>query len=137
MGCAIGMSVAAACEIIYWLTLKPVAKLLANVTLTGSAKYFYEKIFLLLLLSLFTFTFYQFRNVFITFIGRSYDINEIVWYTYLIQLYKKIKFAYRGTSISAWVVWKKKHHSNQNCTSTSINQEFWIIFATTLFQGLH
>ena len=26
MGCAIGMSVAAACEIIYWITLKPIVK---------------------------------------------------------------------------------------------------------------
>ena len=78
MGCAIGISLAAACEIIYWLTLKPVAKLLANVTLTGRAKYIYEKIFLLLLISLFTFTFYQFRNVHLTFISRSYDLNEIV-----------------------------------------------------------
>merc|ERR1711879_815320 len=78
MGCAIGMSVAAACEIIYWLTLKPVAKLLANVTLTTRAKYIYEKLFLFLLLSLFTFTFYQFRNVYLTFLSRSYDINEIV-----------------------------------------------------------
>ena len=72
MGCAIGMSVAAACEIIYWLTLKPVAKLLANVTLTARAKYIYEKIFLLVLISLFTFIFYQFRNVYLTFISRSY-----------------------------------------------------------------
>ena len=78
MGCAIGMSVAAACEIIYWLTLKPVAKLLANVTLTARAKYIYEKIFLLVLLSLFTFTFYQFREVYLTFISRTYDLNEIV-----------------------------------------------------------
>ena len=78
MGCAIGMSVAAACEIIYWLTLKPVAKLLANVTLTARAKYIYEKIFFLLLISLFTFTFYQFRNVYLTFMSRSYDINGIV-----------------------------------------------------------
>ena len=78
MGCAIGMSVAAACEIIYWLTLKPVAKLLANVTLTARAKYIYEKIFLLLLFSLFTFTFYQFRNVYLTFISRSYDVNEVL-----------------------------------------------------------
>ena len=78
MGCAIGMSVAAACEVIYWLTLKPVAKLLANVTLTGRAKYIYEKIFLLLLISLLTFTFYQFHNVYLTFISRSYDLNEIV-----------------------------------------------------------
>ena len=78
MGCAIGMSLAAACEIIYWLTLKPVAKLLANMTLTARAKYIYEKIFFLILISLFTFTFYQFRNVYITFISRSYDLYEIV-----------------------------------------------------------
>ena len=78
MGCAIGMSLAAACEIIYWLTLKPVAKLLANVTLSARAKYIYEKIFLLLLISLLTFTFYQFRNVYLTFISRNYDLNEIV-----------------------------------------------------------
>ena len=78
MGCAIGMSLAAACEIIYWLTLKPVAKLLANVSLTSRAKYFYQKIFLLLLISLFTFTFYQFRNVYLTFISRSYDVNKIM-----------------------------------------------------------
>ena len=78
MGCAIGMSVAAACEIIYWLTLKPVAKMLANVTLPATAKYIYEKIFLLLLFSLFTFTFYQFRNVYLTFFSRSYDLNKIV-----------------------------------------------------------
>ena len=78
MVCAIGMSVAAACEIIYWLTLKPIAKLLANVTLTTRAQYVYEKIFLLVLLSLFTFIFYQFRNVYLTFMSRSYDINEVV-----------------------------------------------------------
>ena len=73
MGCAIGMSVAAACEIIYWLTLKPIAKLLANVTLTTRAQYVYEKIFLLVLLSLFTFIFYQFHNVYLTFMSRSYS----------------------------------------------------------------
>ena len=78
MGCAIGMSVAAACEIIYWLTLKPVAKLMANVTLTARAKYLYEKIFLIVFLSLFTFTFYYFFQVYLTFMSRSYDLNEIV-----------------------------------------------------------
>ena len=78
MGCAIGMSVAAACEIIYWLTLKPVAKLMANVTLSTRAKYIYEKIFLLILLSLFTFSFYQFRNVYLAFLSRTYDINQVV-----------------------------------------------------------
>ena len=78
MGCAIGMSVAAACEIIYWLTLKPVAKLLVNVTLTARAKYIYEKIFLFVFLSLFTFSFYQFYNVYLTFVSRTYDLNKLV-----------------------------------------------------------
>ena len=78
MGCAIGMSVAAACEIIYWLTLKPVAKLMANVTLTSRAKYIYDKIVLLVFLSLVTFSFYQFRNVYFTYLNRSYDLNEVV-----------------------------------------------------------
>ena len=80
MGCAIGMSVAAACEIIYWLTLKPVAKLMVyySVNLTPRAKYIYKKSFLLVLLSLFTFSFYQFRNVYLTFMSRSYDLNEVV-----------------------------------------------------------
>ena len=78
MGCAIGMSVAAACEIIYWLTLKPIAKLMANVTLTTRAKYVYDNIFLLVLFSLFTFIFYQFRNVYLSFMSRNYDLNETV-----------------------------------------------------------
>ena len=78
MGCAIGMSVAAACEIIYWLTLKPVAKLMANVTLTSRAKYIYDKIVLLVFLSLVTFSSYQFRNVYFTYLNRSYDLNEVV-----------------------------------------------------------
>merc|ERR1711981_963033 len=54
MGCAIGMSVSAACEIIYWLTLKPIAKLMANVTLSTRAQYVYDNIFILVLFSLFT-----------------------------------------------------------------------------------
>ena len=78
MGCAIGMSVAAACEIIYWLTLKPIAKLMANVTPTARTKYIYEKTLLLVLLSLFAFCFYQFRNVYLEFMSRSYDLNKVV-----------------------------------------------------------
>lgn len=35
MGCAIGMSVAAACELIYWFTLKPIVKLMANYSKTA------------------------------------------------------------------------------------------------------
>ena len=78
MGCAIGMSVAAACEIIYWLMLKPLAKLMSNVTLTTRAKYLYEKIFLIVFLSLFTFSFYHVRKVYLAFMSRSYDLNEVV-----------------------------------------------------------
>ena len=80
MGCAIGMSVAAACELIYWLTLKPVAKFMVyySMNLTPRAKYINNKIFLLVLLALLTFSFYQFRNVHLTFMSRSYDLNEIV-----------------------------------------------------------
>ena len=80
MGFAIGMSVAAACEIIYWITLKPVTKLMVyyNVNLTARAKYVYDKIFLFVLLSLFTFSFYQFRNVYMKFMSRSYDLYELV-----------------------------------------------------------
>ena len=80
MGCAIGMSVAAACELIYWLTLKPVAKLMVyySMNLTPRAKYIYDKIFLIVLLSLLTFSYYQFYNVYLTFIRRNYDPNEIV-----------------------------------------------------------
>ena len=78
MACAIGISLAAACEIIYWMTLKPVAKLMVNITLTGRAKYVYDKFFSLVLLSLFTFTFYQFRNVYLTFLSRNYDLNEVL-----------------------------------------------------------
>ena len=80
MACAIGMSVAAACEIIYWLTLKPVAKLMVyySVKLTPRAKYIYEKIFLFILLSLFTFSFYQFRNVYLAFLSRTYDLKVVV-----------------------------------------------------------
>ena len=80
MGCAIGMSVAAACEIIYWLTLKPVAKFMVsyNMNLTARARYVYKKIFLIVFLSLFTFSFYQFYNVYLTFVSRSYDLNKLV-----------------------------------------------------------
>ena len=78
MACAIGISLAAACEIIYWMTLKPVAKLMVNITPTGRAKYVYDKFFSLVLLSLFTFTFYQFHNVYLTFLSRNYDLNEVV-----------------------------------------------------------
>ena len=74
MGCAIGMSVAAACEIIYWLTLKPVAKLMVyyKVNLSTRAKYVYKKIFLFAFLSIIIFHFYLFRDVYLAFYNREY-----------------------------------------------------------------
>merc|ERR1719433_1622388 len=39
MGCAIGMSVASACELIYWIILKPVTKLLISKNVAISVKW--------------------------------------------------------------------------------------------------
>ena len=74
MGCAIGMSVAAACELIYWLTLKPVTKLMISykITLSIRAKYLYNNVIILVFLALCTFTLYQFYNVYVAFINRIY-----------------------------------------------------------------
>ena len=75
MGCAIGMSVAAACEIIYWLTIKPVAKLMVyyNWTLSTRAKTIYNITLLTLYIALCLFSFYQFYNVYITSINRKWS----------------------------------------------------------------
>ena len=74
MGCAIGMTVAAACEIIYWLTLKPVTKLMVyyNVTLSARAKYVYNFTLLMIYISLCLFCFHKFQNVYQTYINRKY-----------------------------------------------------------------
>ena len=75
MGCAIGMSVAAACEIIYWLILKPVAKLMVyyNVTLSVRAKYVYNITLLMIFFALSLFGFHKFNNVYQTYINRKYS----------------------------------------------------------------
>ena len=75
MGCAIGMSVAAACEIIYWLILKPVAKLMVyyNVILSARAKYVYNITLLMIFFALCLFGFHKFHDVYQTFINRKYS----------------------------------------------------------------
>ena len=75
MGCAIGMSVAAACEIIYWLTLKPVAKFMVsyNMNLSTRAKKVYKIIFLMVFLAWCTFSYYQFYNVYVAYNNRKYS----------------------------------------------------------------
>ena len=77
MGCAIGMSVAAACELIYWLTLKPVAKWMVhnNMTLTERAKYLYKTTLHLVFLSWFIFSFYQFYKVYLAYINREFPVT--------------------------------------------------------------
>ena len=77
MGCAIGMSLAAACEIFYWVMLKPVAKLLVNVTLTTRAKHLYDVFFLIVFLSLLTFCLHYFHLVYLAYMRRNYDLNEV------------------------------------------------------------
>ena len=68
MGCAIGMSVAAACEIIYWLTLKPLVKWMKMKKGNQlSPKYgnLYISAFILVLLSLIAYSTDQFNNVYL------------------------------------------------------------------------
>ena len=75
MGCAIGMSVAAACEIIYWITLKPIVKWI-NATrgnhLSPRAIVVYKITRNLILLSWVIFCIYQFYQVFLAFQDRHY-----------------------------------------------------------------
>ena len=75
MGCAIGMSVAAACEIIYWITLKPVVKWM-NATrgnhLSPRAKSIYKVTKMLILLSWGIYCVYQFYQVYLAFQDRHY-----------------------------------------------------------------
>ena len=74
MGCAIGMSVAAACEIIYWITLKPVVKWMMTTRLRDvSPKYktFYKMSFVVVFLLCVAFWIYEFYYVYLEFQTRS------------------------------------------------------------------
>ena len=75
MGCAIGMSLAAACEIIYWITLKPIVKWI-NATkgnhLSPRATVIYKITRNLILLLWITFCVNQFYQVYVTFQNRYY-----------------------------------------------------------------
>ena len=75
MGCAIGMSVAAACEIIYWITLKPVVKWInakKGNHLSPRAKCIYKLTRTIILLSWMIYCVYQFYRVYLTFQSRIY-----------------------------------------------------------------
>ena len=74
MGCAIGMSVAAACEIIYWITLKPLVKWMMTTRLRDvSPKYktFYKMSFVVVFLSCVSFWMYEFYFVYLEFQTRT------------------------------------------------------------------
>ena len=75
MGCAIGMSVAAACELIYWLTLKPLVKWMSsrggNEITSSKCKCAYKILFIMIFLALVGFSVYQFNNVNLTYIQVS------------------------------------------------------------------
>ena len=74
MGCAIGMSVAAACEIIYWITLKPFVKWM-NTTkgnhLSPRAKFIYKLTRNIILLLWIIFCVYQVYQVYVKFQTRT------------------------------------------------------------------
>ena len=73
MGCAIGMTVAAACEIIYWLTLKPLVKWMGakkGNNLPPKYKYLYTSGFIIVLLSWIAYSTYQFYYVYLAYLNR-------------------------------------------------------------------
>ena len=76
MGCAIGMTVAAACEIIYWITLKPLVKWMAhkygNRITSKKLKYVYTILFIAAFLSWVGFSVYRFRKVYFAHHNRKY-----------------------------------------------------------------
>ena len=81
MGCAIGMSMAAACEIIYWITLKPFVKWI-NATkgnhLSPRAKHICNLTRNLILLSWIIYCVYKFHQVYVAFETRYYWLLCII-----------------------------------------------------------
>ena len=79
MGCAIGMSVAAACEIIYWITLKPLVKWMMATRLREiSPKYktLYIMSFIVIFLLCVAFWIYEFYYVYLAFLRRTRHESE-------------------------------------------------------------
>ena len=75
MGCAIGMSVAAACELIYWITLKPLVKLIIakkGYHLSPKSRIIYKMTRNVILFSWIMFSYDQFSQVYIAFENRNY-----------------------------------------------------------------
>ena len=79
MGCAIGMSVAAACEIIYWITLKPLVKWMMATRLREVSpiyKTLYNMSFILIFLTCLAFWIYEFYFVYLAFLTRTRHESE-------------------------------------------------------------
>ena len=74
MGCAIGMSVASACELIYWIILKPITKLLIskNVTIPEKWKHYYTRSFYVIFLIWVAFSIFQFSTVYTAYQNRIF-----------------------------------------------------------------
>ena len=72
MGCAVGMTLAAAIELIYWLILKPLVKCLVsyNVTLSAKSNLILKLVCLMLFLSWLMFSYYYFNSVYSMYINR-------------------------------------------------------------------
>ena len=87
MGCAIGMSLASVCELIYWIILKPVTKLLIskNVTISAKWKPYYTSSFFVIFLIVVIFNFFQLSNVYTAYQNRSFH-----W----VQFHKKLQKFY-------------------------------------------
>ena len=84
MGCAVGMSLASVCELIYWIILKPVTKLLIikNVTISAKWKPYYTSSFFVIFFIMNIFIFFQFSNVYTAYQNRSFH-----W----VQFHKKLQ----------------------------------------------
>ena len=74
MGCAIGMSLASVCELIYWIIFKPVTKLLIskNVTISAKWKPYYTSSFFVIFLIMVIFNYLLLSNVYTAYLNRSY-----------------------------------------------------------------
>ena len=74
MSCAIGMSVAAACEIIYWIILKPLVKWMMTTRVREvSPKYktLYIMSFIVIFSLCVAFSIYEFYHVYVAFLTRT------------------------------------------------------------------
>ena len=81
MSCAIGMSVAAACEIIYWIILKPLVKWMMTTRVREvSPKYktLYIMSFIVIFLLCVAFWIYEFYNIYLEYFKLELGMSKII-----------------------------------------------------------